>query len=172
MENILVNLQHYVCNSWWIIALKRQLNIQLVWKLKKVRQLLTLILQNVYLLNTPVKLQHDIGNLWWVLCSQCVAVCHSFDLELVWKFIKGQTKVNIEIIRNFNREKIPVMLQHNACDSWEDITFTRITHPMTIPLQSKVLIGKNTKMLLNCLFLIQFPNLSSAESGIYALTII
>ncbi len=38
---------------------------------------------------------------------------------------KGQTKVNIELVRDFDVENISVKLQHDACNCWGINMFTK-----------------------------------------------
>ncbi len=48
--------------------------------------------------NTLVKkLQHGRGNFSVLLYSQCVAICHPFGLELVWKFIKVKQRSTLNL---------------------------------------------------------------------------
>ncbi len=48
-----------------------------------------------------------------------------FEHVLVQKVIKGQTRVNIEHLRNFEVENITVKLQHDAYNCRGLIVFTR-----------------------------------------------
>ncbi len=41
------------------------------------------------------------------------------------KVRNGDTKVNVKLFRDFGVEKIPLKLQHDACNAWRVIAFTR-----------------------------------------------
>ncbi len=65
VENIPVKL-HDACNSWRIIAFKRQLDLQLVWKFKNTKVNINLI-WDFDVEDIPIMLQHHTGNLWKVI---------------------------------------------------------------------------------------------------------
>ncbi len=87
---------HTACNSWWVISLTRQFDQELLgWKFKKVKQM--------SILNPS-----EIFAFWQSACSK-----------------RSEKKVNITFVWDFDVEKIPAKLQHNTCNSWGVIAFTR-----------------------------------------------
>ncbi len=115
VKKILVKLQHGTCNFWGVIAFTRSFELGLDWKkkFKNVTQRSTSNLTETLMRRTslPVKLQHDAVKFWAQWSSS--------------KSQKGWTKVNIKFIPDFDVENISVELQHDGCNSWGVIVFTR-----------------------------------------------
>ncbi len=105
-----------------VIMFKRQLDLELHWKVKKGCVKINIKLgRNSDVKKIHVKLQHGTYNFWGV-----IAFTRSFDLGLDWKFKKvaqRSTSNLAEIL--IRRTSLPVKLQHDAGKFWGIIIFTR-----------------------------------------------
>ncbi len=120
-------LQHGTCNFWGEIVFTRSIDLGLDWKFKMVTQRST-------------------SNFRWNSDEENITTCkvttwcrqilrhHHIHKELhhaaIWlwpnsKGQKGQTKVNIKLVQDYDVENISVKLQHDACNCWGVIMFTR-----------------------------------------------
>ncbi len=101
VENNNVMLQHDTCNLRKVIAFTRSSQMLLAWKFIKVTQWSRSNMVEILTSRTslPVQLQHDAGKFWCII------------IFTTWPSSKGQkcqTKVNIEIVRDFDVENISV----------------------------------------------------------------
>ncbi len=84
VENIYVKLQNDTGNCCRVIVFIMHLDLEIVWKFKKVTQRSMLNTYEIfYVQNIHVKLQHDTGNL-----RKVIAFTRSFQMLPAWKFIK------------------------------------------------------------------------------------
>ncbi len=112
--------------TWYMQFLKsycihKSFDLGLYWKFKKVSQRSTSNLAEILMRTTlPVKLQHDADTFWVIIIFTRSCKMLPFEHDLV----RGQTKVNIELVRDFDVEYRSVKLQHDACN-WGVNMFTR-----------------------------------------------
>ncbi len=80
------------------------------------------LVRNFYVKNIHVNLQHDTVNLWKV-----IVFTRSSQMLPAWTWCssKGQTKVNIKLVRDFDVENIFVKLWNDTGNSCRVIVFTR-----------------------------------------------
>ncbi len=121
-----VQIQHDAGKFWGIIILTRSCKMlpfehDLVWK---VRQMSTSNSSELLMWNYPCKIMKQY---WQFLQSYCVHKAAWSWASL--KVQKGHTKVNVELVRHFDVEKIPIKLQHDTGNLWRVITLTRYPTP-------------------------------------------
>ncbi len=111
VENICVKLQKDTGNSCRVIMFTRQLDLELVWKVKKVTQSsMSNSSEIFYKENIHIKLHHDTGNLWRVIAftrfrtSPAQAMTIPVSLGLGWE-------VMINVV-------VGVIIQNNRCKQY------------------------------------------------------
>ncbi len=126
VENTTIKLQLNTGNLWSVIAFTRSFQMLPAWKFKKVTQRSTSKLAEILMSRTSL----PVVTTW---CRQILRHYH-IDKELqdaaIWtqpssKGHKGQTKVNIDLVWDFDMENISVKLQYVVCNSCRVIAFTR-----------------------------------------------
>ncbi len=122
VKNIFVKLPNDTGNSCRVIVFTWQLDLEIVWKFKKITQRSMLNLSVIlYVENIHVTLQHDTGNL-----RKVIAFTRSSQMLPAWKFIKVTQRSRSKLVEILMcRTSLPVQLQHDAGKFWCIIIFTR-----------------------------------------------
>ncbi len=97
-------------------CIHKSFDIGLYWKFKKVTQRSASNLAEIILRRTslPVKLQHDAGTFWGIIIFTRSCKMLPLEHDLVKK---GQAKVNIELVQEFDVENISVKLWNDTGNS-------------------------------------------------------
>ncbi len=123
-EHDVVQKVHGTCNSWRVIMFTRSFDLGLDWQFKKVIQRSTSNLAIILNL-VPCKVVNDAGKF-----TMSYHIQKELSLATIWRWPslkgqKGQTKVNIELLRDFDVDNNPVKLGHDTGNSCWVIAFTR-----------------------------------------------